>query len=83
MRKPFQSPGRMKKSSYYMYIATVGVRTHDLPHAVASNMVKMSHAINHSATTAVVHSTAELPRSINWRNYVHVHMKSIADITIE
>ena len=31
-------------------IAPVGVRTHDLPHAVASNMVKVSYAPNHSAT---------------------------------
>ena len=51
MRKPYQSPGRMKNSSYY--IAPVGVRTHDLPHTVASNMVKVSHALNHSATEAV------------------------------
>ena len=40
MRKPYQSPGRMKNSSYY--IAPVGDRTHDLPHTVASNMVKVS-----------------------------------------
>ena len=51
MRKPYQSPGRMKNSSYY--IAPVGVRTHDLPHTVASNMVKVSHALTHSATAAV------------------------------
>ena len=31
----------MKNSSYY--IAPVGDRTHDLPHTVASNMVKVSH----------------------------------------
>ena len=48
MRKPFQSPGRMKNSSYY--IAPVGVRTHDLPHSAPSNVVKVSHAFNHSAT---------------------------------
>ena len=41
----------MKNSSYY--IAQVGVRTHDLPHTVASNMVKVSHALNHSAAAAV------------------------------
>ena len=40
--------GRMKNSSYY--ISPVGDRTHDLPHTVASNMVKVSHALNHSAT---------------------------------
>ena len=38
----------MKNSSYY--IAPVRDRTHDLPHTVASNMVKVSHALNHSAT---------------------------------
>ena len=38
--------GRMKNSSYY--IAPIGDRTHDLPHTVASNMVKVSHALNHS-----------------------------------
>ena len=38
MSKPYQSPGRMKNSSYY--IAPVGDRTHDLPHTVASNMVQ-------------------------------------------
>ena len=32
----------MKNSSYY--IAPVGDWTHDLPHTVASNMVKVSHA---------------------------------------
>ena len=48
MRKPYQSPGRMKNSSYY--IGTVEDWTHDLPHTVASNMVKVSHA---SATEAV------------------------------
>ena len=47
----------MKNSSYY--IAPVGDRTHDLPHTVASNMVKMSHALNHSATEAV---SLEWPR---------------------
>ena len=35
------------------YIAPVGDWTHDLPHTVASNMVKVSHALNHSATEAV------------------------------
>ena len=41
----------MKNSSYY--IAPVGDWTHDLPHTVASNMVKVSHGLNHSATEAV------------------------------
>ena len=51
-RKPCPSRGRMKNSSYY--IALVGDRTHDLTHTVASNMGKMSHALNHSATAAVL-----------------------------
>ena len=55
MRKPDQSPGRMKNSSYY-YSAPVGDWTHDLPHTVASNMVKVSHALNHSAKEAVLFS---------------------------
>ena len=41
----------MKNSSYY--IAPVGDRTHDLLHTVASNMVKVSYALTHSATAAV------------------------------
>ena len=49
--KPGQSPGRIKNSSYY--IAPVGVQTHDLTHTVASNMVKVSHALHHSAMAAV------------------------------
>ena len=51
MKKSYQSPGRMKNSSYY--IAPVEDWTHDLPHTLASNMVKVSHALNHSATEAV------------------------------
>ena len=51
MRKPYQSPGRMKNSSYYIAPARDG--THDLPYTVASNMVKVSHALNHPATAAV------------------------------
>ena len=46
--------GRMKNSSYY--IDPVRDRTHDPPHTVASNMVHVSHAVNHSATAAVVTS---------------------------
>ncbi len=52
MRKPYQSPGRMKNSSYYI-IAPVGDWTQDIPHTIASNMVKVSHTLNHSATEAV------------------------------
>ena len=40
----------MKNSSYY--IAPVGDWTHDLLHTLASNMVKVSHALNHSAMEA-------------------------------
>ena len=39
-----------ENSSYY--IAPVGDRNHNLPHTVASNMVKVSHALNHSATSS-------------------------------
>ena len=42
----------MKNTPYYI-IAPVEDRTHDLPHAVASNMVKVPHALTHSATAAV------------------------------
>ena len=35
------------------HIAPVGVRTHDLPHTVASNMGKSVLRPNHSATAAV------------------------------
>ena len=52
MRKQYQSPGRMKNSSYY--IAPAGDRTHDLPHTVASNTGKVSHALNHSVKEAVL-----------------------------
>ena len=45
---------RMKNSSYY--IAPVGDWTHDLPHTVASNMVKVSHTLNHLATEAIFNS---------------------------
>ena len=38
MRIPYQSPGRIKNSSYY--IAPVWDRIHDRPHTVASNMVR-------------------------------------------
>ena len=61
----------MKNSSYY--IAPVGDRTHDLPHTVASNMVKVSHALNHSATEAVhipvdkIISTVNKLKSSNYR----------------
>ena len=51
MRKPYQSPGSDEK--LIPILTPVGDRTHDLPHTVASNMVKVSHALNHSATEAV------------------------------
>ena len=49
----------MKNSSYY--IAPVGVRTHDLPHTVASNMDKVSYALTHSATANQIISQEGLP----------------------
>ncbi len=50
----------MKNSSYYIapVRAPVGDRTHDLPHTVASNMVKVSHALKHSATEGTLVSVA-------------------------
>ena len=70
VNQPWQSPGRLKNLSYY--IAPVGDRTHDLPHChtVASNMVNVSHALNHSATAAVksmlvVVAASELLRRTN------------------
>ena len=67
MRKQCQSPGRMKNSPYY--IASVGDWTHDLPHTVASNMVKVSHALNHSAKAAVsTVYTTYLSKRVAWRN---------------
>ena len=51
VNRAMQSPGRIKNSSNY--IAPVGVRTHDLPNTVASNMGKVSYALTHSATAAV------------------------------
>ena len=65
MSKPYQSSGWMKNSSYY--IALVGVRTHDLPHTVASNMVKVSHASNHSATAAVIETSSVIHLSVQYR----------------
>ena len=44
----------MKNSSYY--IAPARDRTHDLPLTVASNMFKVSHALNHLATVIVCNS---------------------------
>ena len=66
MRKTFQSPGQMKNSSYY--IAPVGVRTHDLPHTVASNMSKVPYALTHSATPAV--------NQLLWKRLICVRMTS-------
>ena len=60
MRKPYQSPGRMNNSSYY--IAPAGDRTHDLPHTVASNMVvprpyPLGHGVIIRQTDAMVIAT--------------------------
>ena len=52
MRKPYQSPGRMKNSSYY--IAPARDRTHNLPLTVASNMVMVSHVLNHGDGEVIV-----------------------------
>ena len=51
----------MKNSSYY--IAPVGDCTHDLPHTLGSNMVKVSHALNHSATEALLQLSFSLKES--------------------
>ena len=58
MRKPYQSPGRMKNS--YYFFPRSGIELTTLPHTVASNMVKVSHALNHSATEAVKHTDVQL-----------------------
>ena len=61
IRKPYQSPAWSYEKTHPTDIAPVGDRTHDLPHTVVSNMVKVSHALNHSATAAVyVHPKALL-----------------------
>ena len=52
-------PGRMKNSSHY--IAPVGVRTHDLPHTAASNMVKVSYALTREGHTCGGKSCAVVP----------------------
>ena len=74
MRKPYQSPGRMKNSSYY--VAPVGDGTHDLPHTVASNMVKLSHALNHSATEAVIkyNGLTHSVSSMHAAGSMHIHI---------
>ena len=46
------SDEKLINSSFY--IAPVGDLTHDLPHTVASNMVRVSHSLNHSATEALI-----------------------------
>ena len=51
MRKPYQSPGHDEK--LILLYCPGRDWTHDLPHTVASNMVKLSHALNHSATEAI------------------------------
>ena len=72
----------MKNSS--CYIAPVGDRTHDLPHTVASNMVKVSHALNHMATAAFkqyaritlwVEAWNTLSWTINWVAWQRDHPK--------
>ena len=48
-------------------ITPVGDRTHDLPHTVASNMVNVSHALNHSATASVKMQSNETWKSTGLR----------------
>ena len=55
----------MKDSS--CYIAPVGDWTHDLPHTVASNMVEVSHALNHSAND-VTSQEREVTMMLRHRN---------------
>ena len=51
MRKPYQSPGSDEK---LILLYCLGRGSNFRPPAhVASNMVKVSHALNHSATTTV------------------------------
>ena len=38
MRKPYKLPSWIEKSS--LYNDSVGIRTHDIPHSIASNMAK-------------------------------------------
>ena len=70
----------MKNSSYY--IASVRDRTHDLPHTVASNMVKVSHALNHSATAAVFADDIVLYGNdeIAMTEYVETWRRALEDI---
>ena len=63
----------MKNSSYY--ITPVGDWTHDLPHTVDSNMVKVSHALNHSATEAVCHEPVDFLQNILQINGFIVHVR--------
>ena len=53
----------MKNSSYY--IAPVGVRTHDLPHIVASKMGKVSYALTHSYHLEEFESAAGAERTMS------------------
>ena len=51
MRKPYQSPGQDEKL-ILLYCPGRGLNSRPPAH-LASNMVKVSHALNHSATEAV------------------------------
>ena len=80
MRKPYQSPGRMKNSSYYIAPARDG--THDLPYTVASNMVKVigvranihlggqtEFCPNGFSGGGVVAEIFRDPYSVKWQNF--------------
>ena len=87
MRKPYQSPGWTENSSYY--IVPVGDWTHDLPHTVASNMVKVSDALNHLATEAVSlytglnETTKPRMRSQEWDGRLQIIYKNYCVVNIE
>ena len=71
----------MKNSSYY--IAPVGDWTHDLPHTVASNMVKVSHALNHSATEAEVYTFSLVSWLIPRRSHTFFLSLPNAELALE
>ena len=53
MRKRYQSPGQDEKL-ILLYFPGRGLNSR-LPHTVASNMVRVSHALNHSAKGTRAH----------------------------
>ena len=75
MRQPYQSPGGMKNSSYY--IAPVGDWTHDLQHTVASNMVKLGHYVLHTRTLSQLDGLTRR----SFLNQVTLSLWSFANLT--